>query len=158
MWRTSSGERTLIGPEADLIRHSLASATDIVFHDPEDDDPWEFGVPVFDALPKRQRLAMLARVGSALLKPESPCPPLTALSEGTVAALYKNIAQQVELEIEMATDGDLEPSGDDPSWRELVIAAFPTQDMDEPITADCTDFGEWQIIVENGYPFDSSDH
>lgn len=66
MWHTPSGERTLTGDEAALIRTLAASVfemLDLAFEC--DDDHWRGGVAIFDALPVAQKITLVASVCDA---------------------------------------------------------------------------------------------
>ena len=144
-WRTQRGERTLKGAEAALIRATIAYVVDIVEDDmavPE--DQWDFGVVVFDRLQPSSRLAMLAEVGSELLRDTDSCPPLTAMNEATVAALFRAIEQQIDFEIDC--------EGEMPTpfyWRRMVLDALieDGDDLELPDLA-CRVKDEWRFLVE----------
>src|SRR5665213_1587694 len=114
MWRTQAGERILRGAEARLIRTALAVLVDQVEMEIEGiSESSDFGIPVFDRLQGRQKLALLADVGDHLLCSTDPPPPLTATNESAVAVLYKVIEDWVAMEVD--NEADLrEMSGEDP--------------------------------------------
>src|SRR5271157_4097141 len=64
---------------------------------------------------------MLALVGTALHDTEVPCPELSALSEGTFAAVYCVIRLLIETETD--EEGASLQSDEGPSVRELVLLA-----------------------------------
>ena len=123
MWHTQLGERTLSGSEWELFRQGLRALWDHV--DDAGDEPvlCETGVAVFDRLQPASKLAMIALVGKALTEENEPCPPLTALTEGTFAAVYATIREEIELEIDMRREGP-QPEGEEFSMRPLVLAAI----------------------------------
>ena len=91
MWWTSEGERVLQGAEWELFREGLSSLWDDVEAAEEEDGPGTTGIALFDELSKAERLALLASVARGLTDEGEPCPELTALSEGTVAAIFAHI-------------------------------------------------------------------
>ncbi len=125
------------------------------------------GVRVFDQLDPKTKLAMLAFVAIALRDEQGACPELTALSEGTFAAVYGVIRQWIELEIDMGR-GDPSTVSDENSMRQLVLAAlseartqcedqFPSvgsdQDVREEYTPlllgpDAEDIGDWGDVLD----------
>ena len=92
------------------------------------------------------KLALLADVGWALLRPTETCPKLTSINEAVVAALFSNIEQCLHMEIDWSKEED-----DDEllAWRKLVLAVFhedgDTMDLPEP---DCDDVVEWELLAE----------
>jgi hypothetical protein len=147
MWRTSSGERVLQGAEGQLFRASLAAVCHLVEDSFGDEELFSSGVSVFDALQPGQKVAMLAIVGKALLDKTTPCPELTAVAEGTVAAIFEQIEQAVELEIDVGSDPGAQPV----FWRQLILAACKEAEGedDEPlpkVTSD--DLEDWRCLVE----------
>jgi hypothetical protein len=101
MWRTSAGERVLRGAEWELFREGLSCLWDDVEVAEEEDGPGTTGVGVFDDLPKSERLALLATVAKGLTDEDEPCPDLTALTEGAIAAIFAHIRSHIEVEIEL---------------------------------------------------------
>jgi hypothetical protein len=101
MWWTSQGERVLNGAESDLFREGLSCLWDDVEVSEEEDGPGTTGIAVFDGLPKAERLALLATVAKGLTDDDAPCPDLTAITEGTVAAIVAHILYLIEVEIEL---------------------------------------------------------
>jgi hypothetical protein len=105
MWRTSGGERVLKGAEWELFREGLRGLWDRVEESFDDDEPWPTGVEVFDRLTSPSKLVMLALVGKALCDEDQPSPPLSALTEGTFAAVYGVLSEEIDFEIEAAREG-----------------------------------------------------
>jgi len=147
-WHTQYGQRILEGHEAALIRASLSTIADQLDEDlnlSNDDVPWDYGVRVFDALPLNSKFALLAEVGWALLRPTETCPRLTAVSEGTVAALFANVEQSIEMEIDMSEEGEVGFT----TWRRLTLAVFEAGgDTDDLPDVYCEDMSEWSVLVE----------
>jgi len=121
MWRTPLGERVLRGAEWNLFRKGLSTLWDFVEDSSHDPDLGFTEVGVFDRLEPAQKLGMLALVGTALHDKDVPCPGLTALSEGTFAAVYRVIRLLIELETDRESVS-LQPD-EGPSVRELVLLA-----------------------------------
>jgi hypothetical protein len=122
MWRTSIGTRVLRGPEWELFLEGLGGLRDRIEMTFDDADAWPTGVDVFDRLVPASKLAMLAAVGKALSDEAVQCPPLTALTEGTFAAVYAVIRELVDLEIDACRENST-PEAEDFSVRTLVLAA-----------------------------------
>lgn len=147
-WHTPMGERTLLGAEAALYREALASVADMVDEDIQyDEDPWEFGVSLFDQLKPLAKLALLAEVGWALFRDTESCPILTALNEATIAVLFRHIEQSIQDEI---LNQDV--SEDPLFWRTRVLAIFHEEDDTEGLPMPGSeDWGEWSILTETLY-------
>ena len=145
-WRTQIGERTIAGKEAALIREAIGTMKD-QFDEELDgySDPWEFGVPLFDELEPLVRLALLRDVGWALLRQTECCPPLTAINEATVAAIFAHIGQSLECEIDLEKDvNDLD--GDAFFWRRLILNVFhELNDNDHLPSLHSGDMEDWDI-------------
>ena len=60
----------------------------------------EFGIPVFDSVAARGKLALLDDAGHALLDETEACPKLTAVSEATVGAIFVALDESLEHEID----------------------------------------------------------
>lgn len=151
MWRTQAGERILRGAEARLIRSAFAVLVDQVEEEIEGlRESLEIGIPIFDRLQARQKLALLSDVGHHLLCSTGPPPPLTATNESAVAALDKVIEDWVTMEVddEASTRG---MPGEEPfAWRRSVLAAFSemgTEDFELPAES-CRDIDEWSLLIE----------
>ena len=96
MWRAEVGNRVLTGAEAELFREGLCSLVDWTEEWPEN----AVGLRVFDQLSQPEKLAILDEVSRALLVKRVPCPIHTAVNEGAIAAIYYQIAGDVQLEID----------------------------------------------------------
>ena len=122
MWRTNIGDRALQGAECNLFRQGLWVLWDHIEDAGDARELCPTGVAVFDRLEPSSKLAMIALVGKALIDVSEPCPALTALTEGTFAAIYATIRQEIEIEIDMRREGQ-QSEGEDFSMRPLVLAA-----------------------------------
>ncbi len=104
-----------------------------------EDNDYDVGVDVFDRLTNSQKLAMLALVGRALLIKETRPPALTAVSEGTVAALFAYLRELVEVELDIRTR----------SWRPLILAACRSRRLKIRLPRPgCRKLEEWQFCIE----------
>jgi hypothetical protein len=149
MWRTSKGERVLRGAEWELFREALAGVWDLVEHASDSGEPFPSGVDVFDALQPGQQLALLAAVGRALSDEAVPAPELTALHEGTVAAVF-NHARQTAVE-QAGNPGEPDGVETATSWRGLVLAACREAlgESESPLpTASSDDAEAWALLVD----------
>ncbi|MEM7782158.1 MAG: hypothetical protein AAF623_02310 [Planctomycetota bacterium] len=99
MWRTSSGETVIAGAEGELLRYVIDGMVDSIVLANELNEPCEVGVLLFDKLQPTQQMAMLNQVSNALLRVDAPEPELTATSEATVYAIFRELFVQIELEI-----------------------------------------------------------
>lgn len=160
-WRTQLGERHAIGPEATLIRSAIAFMHDAIEAEIRDrEDSWEYGVPVFDNLEPVAKLSLLADVGEALLN-ETPLPPLTAIKEGAVAAIFGAIRQLLELEIDVQTGREVSSDGGDRCFYRTLVLEIANSDeaegtaVEEEIdeeeglpTPEETDMSNWEWLVD----------
>lgn len=143
-WRTSRGVRSLKGAEAVLVREALGSAAGRIGQEIDgvvEAGYWEFYVSQFDQLEPLVKFSLLAQVGWALLRDTETVPPLTAINEATVAALFNCIQQEIEMEIDVEVV----------YLRPLVLAVFQemedTDDMEFP-SSDCDDVYQWNRDVD----------
>ncbi len=122
MWRTSLGKRVLKGDEWELFREGLWAFWDRIEVTFDEPDSWPTGVAAFDRLSPVSKLTMLAWVGIALCDEREPCPPLNALTESTIGAIYAVIRAEIDFEIEYAREN---PAPDDEPFlmRTRVLAA-----------------------------------
>jgi hypothetical protein len=97
MWHTGLGDRLLVGYEAEVFRRGLARLVDRIENEPEH----QAGVPVFDRLGAPEKMAVLELVGRFLLVERDSCPELTAVNEGTIAAVYEQFLDDLEVEIDL---------------------------------------------------------
>lgn len=160
MWHTPTGDRVLKGAEAGLVRASLRSLLRIINDGPDDfEHSPMFGVPPFDELEQAQRLVLLAQIAAAIFQEDVPPMRLTAVVEATVCALYVNIMNEIEAELEQQFESHGEVASR--RWRRLVATAvFETElgdswpDPDDVMRymaaspqPDCVDLTEWQREV-----------
>ncbi|MGA2704775.1 MAG: hypothetical protein ABSH35_27250 [Isosphaeraceae bacterium] len=147
MWRTPLGERVLRGAEWNLFRKGLSTLWDFVEDSSYDPDLCFTEVGVFDRLEPAQKLGMLALVGTALHDKDVPCPELSALSEGTFAAVYRVI--RLLIETETLEEGVSLQSDEGPSVRELVLlAARKTRSSVELPEISSNDMDLWDDVLD----------
>jgi hypothetical protein len=99
------------------------------------------GVPVFDVLQPGQQVALLAQVGTALSDPASPAPPLTAATEGALAAVFAQLRAWLEVELYDA---------DKAECRRLILGAVgDAAGRDGPLPEPTeSDHNEWELLIE----------
>jgi hypothetical protein len=160
-WRTQLGERHAIGPEATLIRSAISFMQDLVEAEIRcRDDSWIYGVPVFDNLEPLSKLSLLADVGEALLN-ETPLPPLTAIKEGAVAAIFGAIRQLIELEIDVQKGEEPSPNGDGHCFYRALVLEIANSDeakdtaveeeIDDEVampSADSAEMSDWEWLLD----------
>lgn len=148
-WHTPSGDRYLVGEEAEIVRDSLAAMLQELASCREtEESPWEYGIALFDDLTWQQQLAVLNRLAVSLLQETDQTLELSGINEAAVAAIYQNIFQQIELEIELHT---VSPPEFRCRWRQATADAYyeTTDDPDAiDIEVDCVDVDQWSLIVE----------
>lgn len=140
MWPTSEGDRTLHGSEAMLVANAVEIMLDLLIDyldTDEDTDPEAYaavlqtGISVFDSLSISQRVGVLHRTAVHLLT-DTPFAEstLSAVDDAAIAAVYQEVRDRVEIEIDFSDD--FEPAAeerppDDPlhplAWRRLVHRA-----------------------------------
>lgn len=157
MWPTSDGNRTLRGAEASLMAQAIDGMIDqlidyVHFEDEIQQEVYaaacQTGVAVFDSLTINQRIAVLHHAAVQLLT-DRPFPHdcLSAIDDATIAAIYAEVRDQIEIEIDffhsdlLRIDSDTdtddtdrggqvdwqrgvsEPAPSDVKWRRLVHSA-----------------------------------
>jgi hypothetical protein len=141
VWHTPAGDRVLSPGEWALVRAGLGLTWDAVEVAADAGDDEATGVRAFDALQPGQQVGLLALVGTALSDPSVPAPPLTAATEGTVAA----ILAQVRTDLEMELDAD-----DSTECRRLILDAVgDVPGRDHPLPAPTeSDPDEWEMVID----------
>jgi hypothetical protein len=139
MWRTNIGERTLEGVEARLFADCLWDLLED--HNLSESNDYELGIRVFDGLSYPQKIGVLHEVGLALLKPEVPCPPLTAVLEGGVAAVFRHLRISVEIEID-------EPPDYRPTWRQRIARTCRECEVPDIPRASSADEDAWDDCIQ----------
>ena len=144
MWQTQSGDRILKGADVILFAEALSSLLEEAMSDTLDE--YEFGIEVFDSLTFGQRIASLSIIGNDLLRKDTPTVRLTAVLEGSIAAVFQHIRDLITFEIDTPEFGT--------GWRELVIAARKQTEGDEAERAQipkptCEDLDEWDFQMQD---------
>ena len=155
MWPTSEGDRTLQGSEAVLLATAidtlLGPLVDYLGGDDETDQAGgaavlQTGVAVFDTLPITQRIAALHHAAEHLLS-DTPLPgeSLSAADDATVAAIYSEVRDQVEIEIDLCND----PLGEIPSGSRTDASVSPTATtaVSDPWPAEIPALMNWRRLV-----------
>jgi hypothetical protein len=147
MWRTSQGDRTLEGAEARLVAAAVVDMWMQLEQDEDSDDPWTWGVPIFDSLQWEQKIVQLAAVANALLQRDVSPMPLHAINEAPIGALFEHVRQSVQFEVESGVD--VPP----PSvyWRTQLLGVCDVEPRPPDLTmpdANCADFDEWDWMIE----------
>lgn len=137
MWDTPHGKRILIDTEAALFAEGLLTLID-------DSEVWNFedydmGIKAYDQLSPGQQVASLRAIAQGLLNPKSQLIRHTAALEGTIAAVFRQIEDRLEVELD-----DTEVETD---WRELILAARKEAEAEDLPDLSCEDFDEWQFQI-----------
>jgi len=163
MWNTTYGERTLVWAERRLVA-AESWALSHAISEAASEGGASFGILLFDRLTWQQQMFMLDQVLAALVEPTIPAPPNTALLEATVAAIYAQMVNSVQVEIDFAI-----PDEDDPDnshrvdsgfyERQLVLDALKEPvNTDEPmgdpfeeysLSVECDEIEEWELVIES---------
>ncbi|MEL6105793.1 MAG: hypothetical protein AAFU85_07150 [Planctomycetota bacterium] len=150
-WHTPYGDRHLIGDEADLVRQSLATMLEELTSCRETgEEPFLYGVTLFDELAWPQQLAILEQLAQHLFLETSDMIELTGVVDASVSAVYRNIAQQIEMEIELH---GVSPQEYRCRWRQASLDAMnecseePDDDL-PAMDADCLDTDRWHALVD----------
>lgn len=162
-WHTPSGDRYLVGEEAEMVRDSLATMVQELASCREtEEEPWEYGITLFDELTWQQQLAVLDLLATNLLHETDDTLELSGINEAAVAAVYQNIVQQIELEIELHP---VSPPEFQCRWRQAALDAYRenedddvvrqeilSQDADQKsvfdIDTQCAEVDRWRWLVE----------
>ena len=142
-WPTTRGMRNLIGAEADLVRGAIGMMVDHLVAELRDGEPpWTYAVEWFDQWDGDPRLWLLERVTAALLGAEI-IEPSAAMFDATVDAIFYEVNDLVEIEIDQGSADDSERS-----WRQSVIDALQCQtERPATIAADSVDQQAWQTTI-----------
>lgn len=130
MWILDDHERVLTNEEWVCIRIGLEALRSYMLDDPDGEYGFALtGVEVFDQLGTTQKLAILADTCEAMTSPTIAAPKLSAVNEGTVAALLQSFWNQLIIELDMCEGFDDHPFLE---CRRALLAAF--EDDDDPDT------------------------
>jgi hypothetical protein len=141
VWRTPAGDRELTPGEWNLVRAGLGLAWDAVEVAAEAGTGDATGRAVFDTHQPGQQIALLALVGIALSVAATPAPPLTAATEGALAAAFAQVRAWLEVELDASEKAEC---------RTLILAAVGDDaGRDGPLPdAKDTDWDEWELLIE----------
>lgn len=142
MWPTTNGLRKLSGDEAALVRGAIAMMVDqLVAEGREESTQHQYFISWFDNWEYSQRLWLLDQVSTALLTESKP-PEAAAMLEATVDAVFAEISDLIQIEI------DSNDTAERKSWRQSTIEAFVYQNGRHPkIRPDDTDVSAWHTLV-----------
>jgi hypothetical protein len=141
MWHTPAGDRVLSPGEWALVRAGLDLAWDAVEVAAEAGTDAATGVRAFDVLKPGQQVALLALVGTAVSNPTVPAPPLTAATEGALAAVLAQVRAELEMELD---------ASDSTACQRLILGAVGNpagRDRPLPAPAD-RKWGEWEMLID----------
>jgi hypothetical protein len=137
MWHTSSGKRSLEGPEARVFAETLLK---LLSELKAVEGEYITGIDVFDRLTYGQKISVLSIVGKGLLKPDQPIRKLTAVVEGGIASVFEYLKTLVCIEIDEGITGTY--------WRELILAARNQLGAAELTDINSDDYRDWIIEIE----------
>lgn len=105
----------------------------------EENPNHQVGIRIFDELESCQKLAMLEQIGRSLLVKDVSSPVQTAVSEGTIAAVYNQLLMDLELECH-DKEGNL---------RQLVDQACMECSLTDGPSESCSlDMNSWTEAIE----------
>ena len=148
MYRTPDGIRVLQGAERRLFVESLGMIVDMLTL-----DEFSTEIQVLEDLTPNQRITTYHAVARALLVEDEPPPALTAVIEGAVASVYRQIRDMISLELNVAEvddalDFDFGELPKGPSWRERAIVAGREVGIEDLPDPDDQDFDNWDLLIK----------
>lgn len=163
MWPTSEGDRTPRGSEAILLAKAidtmLGPLVDYLGSDDEVEQGafaavLQTGICVFDSLGIGQRIAVLHHAAHYLLTDSPfPCDSLSAAEDATVAAIYGEVRDQIEIEIDLSNASTGKPVGVGDSANAIEPAAGPPLMLWRPLVRDACcellDDGPWSHLASH---------
>lgn len=147
MWHTAEGTRTVAGAEARLICETVGELVDAIRAEKIYDSNVELDIVLFDQLTWQQQMVMLSQVLKPLLDSSVPPPPLTALREATVAAIYAQMRVGVEFEIDMEQTSKYGEEGDTDRRREIIQAIKEHGSEGSWPDPECTVMETWELAI-----------
>jgi hypothetical protein len=138
MWNTPIGKRTLEGAEAALVAEGIQTLID-------DSSNWDFedypmDINAYDRLTPGQKISTLWTIAQGLLSSDIKPVKHTAALEGAIAAVFRQIADRLEAELDDSEAGT--------DWREMILAARKEAGAEDLPASDCDEFDEWQFEIE----------
>ncbi len=145
-WNTPLGHRVLEGIEERIMRGALCRLSREIIESPEDGIMC-VGVAVFDAMTGCQQLVMLDYVRRFLFEDTSESNEMSAIVEGTVAAVlaYVSVCIEFELDLEEDLSNSIAKTKPRRFWRELIRKASRVYEWElspSPVLAD------WVFAIE----------
>jgi len=172
-WRTTLGDRTLAGTEADLFIAAVQLlAEDLyIFGDNFSELGCNTGNPLFDTATTHQKLYLLNDCLSALLNEAIAPPPLTHILEAAVYFPFAYLKIRIEAEVETELEGNIDSDERTryffrsfvwKAYQEHVLSDWETSETAsnspdieenfwemESFDGRSTNFDYWEIIVED---------
>ena len=147
-WPTTNGLRNLVGAEADLVRGAIGMMVDTHVAQIRDDaEPWIYGIDWFDQWDVGQRLWLLEKVTLALFAEET-IEPSAAIFDAAVDAVFYEVCDLIQIEIERVEIKQGSASDSTRSWRQSVVDAYECQNGRRPdIGAESIDFDPWRKTI-----------
>jgi hypothetical protein len=145
-WNTPLGHRKLAGIERKIMRSAICRLSREILEDTFEDS-MNVGIAVFDSLTGCQQLVMLDSVRKFLFEDTAESNEMTAVIEGTAAAVIAYISGNIDLELDM--DIEFRKSGPKMKplrfWRKLILKAIQEYEWDlNPKTVP----GDWELALE----------
>ncbi len=140
MWNTAEGCRTLGPQEGYLLAEVTLEIVDEILLSAPQRQPFDFGIPLYDAMTPMQQVVVFEHILAAMLDPTIEAPQTNALIDSTIAVLYATLYGQITCEIEMVEIGET-PAEEDPLYRTMVIAALREPRFDPESSWDAEEAG-----------------
>jgi hypothetical protein len=175
MWPTSEGNRMLRDSEAVLLATAIDTILDPLVDYLGTDEEGEqessaavlqTGISVFDSLSIGQRIAVLHHAAHYLLTDAPfPCNSLSAIDDATIAAIYVEVRDQVEIEIDFSNSSSSDASDVDHTngsdqdplmhWRHLVhdacrdaLGEGAWSEITSNVELASVELGEWELWID----------
>jgi hypothetical protein len=149
MWHAPEGKTTFSGPFALALAYCIWNMSDI-----DELEVYEHGHLAFDRLTTDQKAWTIHQVAFGLLDAKTEIVPLMAYVEATVATIFRQMEEDINIEIQFTKDDHDE---DYYSFRRVVLAAYEQVggnspdlliDNEEPLRVECDILSEWEAAVE----------
>ncbi len=147
-WNTAIGPRTLSGAEAYLVGQTVWQLTDSIREGLSIDSPLQFDIVLFDSLTWQQQIVMLDKVLGPLLDADIDPPVPTALMDATIAAIYAQMVEFIEMEIDMERTSDSAEEGDTDGRQEIVNALAECAYQGDCPDPECAVIETWELVIE----------
>lgn len=144
MWHVASGNGVLSPAEWAVFRFGAELLIDEINIDIDCDGDYSYtGVSSFDSLDGKQKLYHLALVSDALSDASCPSPPLTCLTESTVAAVLGLTRIHIDLELD-----SIEERYDLRHLLRELLKEMPIDQRSELPDVTCGERQRWMNILE----------